>query len=243
MNSRKRSILSIVATGVLVVVLLSLTLFWMRWLVGVQRERLLGPLARQVTIRLSPRLFGSQEKEDPNLQIPSQVLAKMPGSSPLRAGLGVLSYVEALIPGAPPHSYVYRWEAMPDGTKHYYDPSLGLIVYSTAEKMPNADGIDTLRRRVCYAGPEGVGETPDEKLGRFTAPVVDTSWLNPQIVYDGALRRFFAIAWQQRVVHQGPQLPDDGAHRPVQIRVLSRHSLAVRVEIPPSRPGDDSSQA
>jgi hypothetical protein len=226
---------------VIVAVLLSLGLFWMRWFVSLQRDLSLPRVARQVTIRLSPRLFGSQGKDDPNLLVPPQVVGEAQIIFPFLFGLGAQHYLEARMPGGP-NSYVYRWEPKPDGTRHYYDPSLGLIVYETTQKVRDDDGTYALRPLAHYAGPEGVGETPDEKLGRFMSPIADTFWLSPQVVYDRTLRRFFAIDRSNRTVRKGPELADTDSHKPVQIRALSRNSFVVSAKVWPSRQGDDPSQ-
>jgi hypothetical protein len=77
-------------------------------------------------------------------------------------------------------------------------------------------------------GPEGISETADKILGRFIAPITDsTSWGWPRrTVYDKKLRRFFAVDFDNRTVVKGPQLSKDDAHKPIQIGYLHKNNLS-----------------
>jgi hypothetical protein len=225
MNSQKRDTVNVLATGVVVVILMSLGLFWARWLCAVQRADLLPQADRNAVVSLPPSLSRTPAGEDPNARAPRYLKATMPQppSSACLVGLGAPQYIEQRRPGGP-RSFVYRWNSQPDGvTSVYYDPALGLLVYEGTENEQRADGTQASMRLTCYAGPEGIGKRPDEKLGRFLAPVAERFVLDPQVVYDRAVRRFFAVDWFHRTVRKGPQLPEDKTYRPVQIRVLAKN--------------------
>jgi hypothetical protein len=225
MNGLKRATVNVLAAGVVVVILMSAALFWGRWLCAMQRADLLPEADRKAMVELPLSLAWTQG-EDPNVCLPRYLAAEMtprPPSVTCLLGLGAVQYVEQHLPGGS-CSDVYRWNSEPEGaTSVYYDQSLGLIVYQGIEKQPGADGTQALRRFTYYAGPEGIGKQPEEKLGRFRSPVADHSMLQPQIVYDRALRRFFAIEWSEQTVRKGPALLPDDAHQPVQIRTLWRN--------------------
>ena len=159
-------------------------------------------------------------------------------------GLGALHYVWQKVG---PESPVYWWESDLGSPVLYYDSSLGQIVYKTTEAIRQEDGTSTVRHVAYYAGPEGIGVGPDPKYGRFQSLVVDASGLNPQIVYDRVLRRFFAIRWrdQEQTVQQGPPLPEDDPHRPLQIRVLAKRTPLVGASITPGHclRGEDAPRA
>lgn len=237
MDTPRHNPLSVLATGVVVLVLLSLSLFWLRLFVSAQRRGLLPRDARSVGIPLSPRRWGLTETPDPNQPFPGAADAWTSAGAPFLAGLGAPHYVRAQIFGGP-NSYVYRWVPEPDGEQLYYDAVLGQIVYKRTEETRHDDGTRTVRRVTYFAGPDGVGSQPDRKLGRFRSLIADAFCLSPQIVYDRALRRFFAIDWRQQTVQQGPQLPDEDGRRPLQIRVLAKNSDVFRAEIAPNRPKD-----
>ena len=222
MNSQKRNSINIVAMGVVVVILMSLGLFWARWLCALQRADLLPEADRKAAVELPLSLAWTQG-EDPNVRLPRYLTAEMvsrPPSETCLLSLGAPQFVEQHLPGGS-RSHVYRWNwQADDATSVHYDRSLGLIVYQGVERELRADGTQAFRRFICYAGPEGVGKQPDEKLGQFRSPVADGYMLQPQIVYDRVVRRFFAVEWSAQNVRKGPELPPDDAHQPVQIRAL-----------------------
>jgi hypothetical protein len=231
MNSQNRNRLNALATGVVVVILMSLGLFWARWFCAVQRADLLPEADRKAVVELPLSLSRTRVAEDPNASLSRYLTAEMAPPPPMVCliGLGAPQYVEQHLPGGS-RSHVYRWNWQPDGaTSVYYDRSLGLMVYQGTEKEPRADGTQAVRRFTYYAGPEGIGSRPDEKLGQFRSPVADGSMLQPQIVYDRVLRRFFAIEWSTQNVRKGPELPPDDAHQPVEIRTLWRDPVSIKL--------------
>ena len=233
MNARKHNLTNVLAVGVVLVILVSVGLFWLRWFCSVKRDNLLPLEARTLTIPLSSRLFGFPETNDPNGPVPPSVQARMAGRT-LLAGCGAFQYVQTRVPMTP-GSFVYRWDPKPDGLQVYFDSSLGQIVYKGTQLDQEAGGEHVLQHFTYYAGPDGIAETPDTKLGRFTSPVVDQWVLKPQILYDGALRRFFALDWPKRTVRKGPELPSEDTRKPIQIRALSKNPMAANVTIPPTR--------
>jgi hypothetical protein len=241
MTARKHSILNIVVTGMIAVLLVSLGLFWARWLCNVSRGDLLPPAARTATVDLS-RFLEPLAQGDPNRITPWKIEASIPPVPSFLLGLGALQYAEARIPGGFSWS-VYAWKPQRDESRRYYDSSLGLIVYQGEELSHPAEGKYQHRYFTLYAGPEGVGERPDAGLGRFSAPIVDRFASQPQIVYDRGARRFFSIDWSHGgTIRKGPQLRENDEHQPLQIRVLSRNLQRVPL-IPVSSSGRDHSIA
>lgn len=232
MNSQERATVNVLATGVVVVILLSVGLFWARWLCALQRADLLPEADREATVALPLSLSSLQAGEDPNARFERYLTAEMVPRRPsftCLLGLGAVQYVQQHQPGGP-GSDVYRWNSPPnDATSVYYDRCRGLIVYKGVESQQRADGTQAWRWFTYYAGPEGIGETPEEKLGRFNSPVADRYMLQPQIVYDRVLRRFFAIEWSAQNVRKGPELPSDDARQPVQIRTLWRDPVSLKL--------------
>lgn len=230
MKTRRRNAIAILATGALVSILVLLGLFWLRWLVGVWRSNLLPASAREIAVPLSAGQLEPGPTDDPNGTIPYLVHARMLPDY-LYAFLGVLPYLQARPPGFGQRSHVYRWDPKPDGLCVYYDAARGQIIQQGIEEVRDEDGTRTFHRFTRYAGPQGIAETPQEELGRFMAPISDGCVLKPQVVYDRTLRKFFAIDWSERTVRQGPPLPDDERHRPVQIRNLWRSPQALDVGV------------
>ncbi|MEN6576372.1 MAG: hypothetical protein ABFD90_08515 [Phycisphaerales bacterium] len=225
MKPCNRHLINILSTGLLVMFLTLVGLFWARWcchllrLVAVQEE--------VWRVQISPTgLFPFEREDDPNLESPSSAAAQFYAVAGPFAELGAVKYVESHIPEGP-GSNVYRWETEENGLRFYYDPSLCLLV--RAERSDVRDPNGTTRRRYVtrFAGPEGMGETPDERLGRFTSPICDRFDIDPQMVYDGSCRCFFAIHWRDTLVRKGPKLTEKDASRPVQIGDLLKNPLVM----------------
>jgi hypothetical protein len=124
-----------------------------------------------------------------------------------------------------PSPWVYYLD---HGVRLYYDKSLGLMVHSDTESTPQPDGDYVTRRVTTYAGPDGVSEEPNDKLGRFFDPVAGEA-RQPWIMYDRKLRRFFAIDWHHKTVRKGPPLAEDASNRPVQIGLLGKNKEGMQV--------------
>jgi len=237
MQARRYHWVNIVAVGVMTTVLLLTGLFWARSVCGTLRHNWLFQSAPEVRVSLSPLLPWKQQG-DPNLVAPYLVTARPVADAPLIAGLGVAQYVLSRMPGGS-ESYVYRWILEPDGERIYFDRTLGQIVYRGTNKVTGADGKVTLTPFTYYAGPEGVARASEERLGRFVDPIVDWYWPRPRIVYDRGPARFFAVDWTKQTVKQGPELPKDGAYRPVQIGALEKNAEALRTMFVPGAVRDD----
>lgn len=239
MNDQKRNAVNVLATGVVVVILMSSGLFWGRWLCAVERTDLLPRADRKAVVPLPPSLSWTQAGEDPNARTHRYFEARMPHPPTLVClmGLGLPQYLEEQRPEGP-RSHVLKWNSQSNGfSAVYYDSSLGLVVRRGTERTQREDGTHAIRAFTYYAGPEGVGRRPDETLGRFRAPVADRSMLQPQIVYDRVLRRFFAIEWSDQQVRKGPELPRGDTHQPVQIRTPWRNPAFIDL-VPPPEPRD-----
>jgi len=221
MKTRRSSALNAVATGFVVLFLTLIVFFWARWGCESARSKLLPEQARKLDIDASS-LIMPRTKEEPN-GIPCLVHAVMMPEEVPTEGLGVLRYLNAHLPDAP-NSPLYAWGVSGDYPRLYYSRSLGMIVYyfrlpvlqadGTYLTRPIPDGTEVVEEEgVAYAGPKGMGDKPDSKLGRFTDPLVRTAArdIAHQIVYDRGLRRFFVIDWHKKIVRQGPPLPGDVA--------------------------------
>lgn len=227
MDARRYNYINAVATGVLVLILLSSALFWARWYCGQARQMLLPRQLRQV--KTSPsRLLPEEQPGDPNIASFSAVHAEMALPRSLWAGLGAMQYWEARRPRGP-RSHVYAWNPEPGGLRIHYDKSAGRLVYRSTTATRQPDGTSVIKKVVWYAGPEGVGDTPGARLGRFRSPIGAVSVLNGWIVYDSELRRFFKIDWRSRTVIKGPPLPAGGLHRPVDFGELRKNPSCVGI--------------
>ncbi len=173
MNARKHNSVNVLATGTVVVMLVSISVFWARWLCTVKRADLLPPSAHKVTVPIPPGALGVPTGDDPNLTADLSIEAQMPryGFDPV--GLGVLHYVDRQLDGE-----LFwrgnRYDREMDALKLYYDGRLGQIVYKmpkdreeearplTSREMEILTKIDDLRKKV-----EKYGLTAQEVVNKF----------------------------------------------------------------------------
>lgn len=222
------------ATGFVVLVLLSLPLFWIRSACETSLAIMMPDDAKGVRIggeyvRIAKdvRLKGSgsglvpdELENDPNVVRHSYVQASM-RQEPLF--LGIVDYFKARSPGGR-YSNIYYYDKKNDYWM-YFDEEIGQIVYryTDIQRMPDKT---LLRKKVqLYVGPEGISETPDKTLGRFISPIIDSERQYPLRLYDRKLRRFFTVNFYKRTVVKGPRLGKDDSHKPVRIGRLSKNSL------------------
>ncbi len=217
----------IIATGFIVLVLLSLPLFWAIWLC----KGILGdwmPLDyREVQIAPSG-LVPPELENDPNVVQHSHIEAWMGAGA--RFCLGVVDYFQARRPEVG-RSNIYYYNKKDDAWL-YFDERIGQIVchYMAEERMPDKTVLP--KKVQLYAGPEGTSESPDKTLGRFIYPIVDAR-ATPRrallTVYDKKLRRFFTINFKKRTVTKGPELGKGDFHKPVQIGLLWKNASFLRL--------------
>ncbi len=202
MKTRRIHALNVLATGVLVLLVTVLVLFWARWTCESARCGLIPRQAQQVRIPASGRLMGVKAGQDPNAILFRFIATMRPDAVPsLALALGITEYPPVHEPGS------FALPAYRD-PGFYYDRSRGVMVFRSGVEVPQPDGTVTLKNVVAYAGPEEVSDTPDRKVGRFHDPLVRFigGSLDRPIVYDRDLRRFFAIDWRGKTVTQSPPL-------------------------------------
>ncbi len=221
MKARPHYSVEVFATGLLVLVLFSLPLFWARRLCKNLLVDLMPLDWRTVNIELS-RLVPDENENDPNVFARSHVHSHIIHPE-ARQTLGISHYFSSKIAKGR-YSHINLFD--PDSADSVWaclDDDSGQFVFrwTEAQKMP--DGTFMLKKVHLYVGPEGVSEIPNKSLGRFSSVVVDLSDnISPVVLYDQKMRRFFAIDHSQRSVTKGPQLPENDPHRPIDIGLLNK---------------------
>jgi hypothetical protein len=209
-----------IATGFIVLVLLSLPLFWARCFCEAIIFDMMPPHSTEVRIEPSG-LFPPELENDPNVVQRSHVSARMKPGSPFF--LGIVDYFAARVPGMPgvSRSTVYYY-SKGDDAWIYFDPKTGQIVchWTYRERIPENTVFP--EKVQLYAGPEGIAQSPDKALGRFIFPIVDgrATPRRPLTLYDKKLHRFFSVNFTKRIVTKGPELSKDDPHKPIQIGLL-----------------------
>jgi hypothetical protein len=217
------------ATGFVVLALLSIPLFWFRFICRTSLSVNMPGEAKGVFIEPSG-LVPPEFENDPNVVSHSRVSAGISYEPP--QSLGIFEYFIARFPGER-RSNVYFFHS--DRDCMYFDKKSGQIVHIYTEKQIMPDKTTREKEVQLYIGPEGISETPDKTLGRFIEPIIDHGWIENKwvdgrweklrdlILYDTKLRCFFKIDFNQRAVIQGPKLgKNDRHHEPIQIGLLDK---------------------
>ncbi len=241
MKSLINNPVKVFATGFIVLVLLSLPLFFIR---KICEASLLDGMLREVkSVSINPSgLVPDEYENDPNVAIHSQVDARMRLVSPLSSG--ILDYFRVRIPGGR-LSNVYFYGS--DDDCMYFDKKSGLIVchYLDTQVMPDKRRMNKWVQ--IFVGPEGISETRDKALGRFIEPIIDRGVIymiqresREIIVYDKKLRRFFNIALKEGTVTKGPELGKESRHyEPIQIGRLGKTSFSMNWSPPQIKKSED----
>ena len=224
MRSRNNYPIQVIAAGFLVLVFLSLSLFWASWVCKSFLAGIMPMNSRAVEITPSG-LVPAEIESDQYVPGHSGVHAHImdPG---VPETLGIANYLSGKDPEGNRSGVYFLNHKDEDGGWIYFDERTGKINcrWANVERMP--DGTVMLKMVQIYVGPEGISEIPDKDTGRFTSPVVDVSDIGwgQLTLYDKKLRKFFAVKFRKEVEFiKGPQLSEDDSHRPVDIGILSKN--------------------
>lgn len=199
------------ATGVMVLVLFAIPLYWGRFF---SEFLICARMPEEVTrVEVSPSgILPDEIENDPNADRRSRASARMDSES-LFLTLGFVDYFLSRSPGGD-RSDVFYYAL--DGAWMYFDRSAGQIVFRDTywERRDGGGGIER-PTAVHYAGPDGVSKSAGEGLGRFRDPIHVAGASLHHIVYDRKLHRFFAVDGETMTVKAGPELTDTMLPRPL----------------------------
>ncbi|MFC1633225.1 hypothetical protein ACFL5Z_00175 [Planctomycetota bacterium] len=244
MKSVTHSTAQVFAAGFIVLLFISLLLFWIRFLCETSLSERMPGEAQGVGIRPSG-LVPSELEEDPNVVYHSFVGAELNHHSIMH--IGVIGYLTTRFPEGR-HSNVYFIKSDQEYT--YLDKKSGQIVYRDIHSQIMPDKSAQLRLVHLYAGPEGISEIPNQTLGRFIDPIIDRSQLfqakeksviHELIVYDKNLRCFFRMDFDQKTITKGPDVDNTGpVHKPIQIGWLWKNDFSTRINWKPPQIQDSN---
>ena len=206
MKSRINYPIKAIATGFIVLVLLSIPLFWLRCICEVSQLDMLPVEAMEARIEPSG-LVPDEFENDPNIIIHSQASARI--RSEQLETIGVFDYFQARSPGGR-RSKVYLLES--DHEWIYFDKKTGQLVLHYIDKQTTPENSRLVLEVQLYVGPEGISEIPEKTLGRFIDPIIDRSrldWglesLNGLFLYDKELRQFFKFDLNKQTIVKTPR--------------------------------------
>jgi hypothetical protein len=242
MKLSRAYIFNVFTTGFIVLMLFSITLFWLVWLCNLNINSNMDMGAKMLSVRPSG-LVPSEMENDSNVVQPSAVHATYDAMRPIFEGLGIAAYPEDRMPGGPASNlYLFDKSGDVEPDLVYFNKATGQIISSRRHIQKSADGITRSVRLTLYAGPNGISDKPDKALGRFNSLIVSaarTSW-NTWFAYDKKLQRFFAINFLEKTVVKGPEPVKGEPHNPIQIAPLIKYSWVGLYWLPPyvkAKPG------
>lgn len=201
----------VLATGVMVLVLFAIPLYWGRFF---SEFLLCARMPEEATrVEVSPSgILPDEIENDPNADRRSIASARMDVES-LAMSLGFVDYFLSRSPGGDRSDVFYY---VRDGAWMHFDRSAGQIVFRDTY-WDRRDGGGSVERptAVHYAGPDGVSKSAGEELGRFHDPVHVAGASLHHIVYDRTLHRFFAIDCEAMTVKAGAEMTDTILRRPL----------------------------
>ncbi len=218
-----------IATGFVVLILFSISLFWIRFICHTNLFEMMPNDCKSAAITPSG-LLPKEIENDPNVIIHSQVSATLNTTKPLF--FGISDYFMERYPRKYSYILLHTYE---EDEIIYFDKETGLIVchYSFYEKLPDNSKLKKMIQ--FYAGPDGISETPDQNLGRFegiTAQLrafdLKEDQMPEMIIYDKKIRRFFKIDIKNKTITKGPDLEQGDPHNPIRIHYLFKNSFYIK---------------
>jgi len=237
------------AVGVLVLFLLLVPLFWIRFL---SEAGLMIKAEEYNNIARSPSgLLPLDIEKDPNVSENSELFVRMnidDFDRPLE-WLGWTYFFRSMMEESP-RKRIYSHIGSMDMI--YFDKTSGHIVVEL--KLP--DGTEEYKRINLHVGSEGVSENKNAQIGRFYDPIlaVDENgyyeiYHAGLVLYDKKLRRFFIINFKERTIKSGPKLESGDKYHPVQIGDLNKNGRLLMFGFSPPRkkviskiPSEDSDE-
>lgn len=210
----------VLATGVMVLVLFAIPLYWGRFFSELLLYIRMPEEATRVEVSPS-RILPEEIENDPNAVVRSIAFARMHGGPLVLTTLGFVDYFLSRGPGGN-RSDVFYYH--PDKAWMYFDRSTGQIVFRDTYWEQRDSSVSVERpTAIHYAGPEGVSKLAGEALGRFHGPLLVLGRRGHHILYDGKLHRFFAIDRETMTVKAGPELTDVMLRRPLVVGSRQYH--------------------
>ncbi|MFH1371827.1 MAG: zinc ribbon domain-containing protein [Planctomycetota bacterium] len=231
MNARIIHLLNVIATGIVVMALLSVSLFWGRLFFSTHINDFIPESSARIIISPSGLVPGEPapqqvesslrpQREPPGANEPnfefSQVYASMEDKRyVLLSTIGAFwDIVAKTMPYQDVNERVYYWYKN-ENEYLCFDKHNGLII-----RHYKPDSKDRAGKGEYFAGPNGISGIAESSLGRFYDPIITKVWeKGPSRVclYDKKIRRFYVIDFDDSSVEKGMQLTEGDSREPVAI--------------------------
>ena len=205
MNSQKSYSIAVITTGFIVLVLLSIGLYWARLFCTVALDGITPYANRRVRIQPSG-LVDARLENEPNDVIGSYIAAD---TNPKQLSwMGTIDYFNSRLPLGS-KSNVFQYYRLEETRCVYFDKAIGKIVVCKIYREDPDDAKEQgfwVREPLLFVGCKGISPTDNEKDGRFIEPTVDfdTALSSSMVIYDKGPRRFFRADLDTGRITEGP---------------------------------------
>ncbi len=238
MNSQKSYSIAVITTGFIVLVLLSIGLYWARLFCTVALDGI-TPLANR-RVRIQPSgLVNARLENEPNGVIGSYISAD---TNPRQLSwMGTIDYWYSRLPLGP-KSNVFQYYRADETRCVYFDKAIGKIVVCRIYREDADDEKEEgfwVREPELFVGCKGISVSDNEKDGRFVEPTVDfdTALSSSMVIYDKGPRRFFRADLETKQITEGPVDVLDDVGRIAQMGNVAKNRTMIDMAwMPPLRP-------
>lgn len=240
MNARIKNLINVIMTGIFVITVFSLILFWGRFICYSMLIKHTPDHFFKVVISPSGLVrgepvpqrdwsgqiqMGREEPNEPNVQF-SEVYASLDFGRVLDfvSPISTIGFLYDLITDMGSYrdvnERIYYWYDIKTGGYSYFDKRSGLVInyYGYRRNEPNGEKAEL------FAGPNGVSRNPETSLGRFYEPIVAWSQYDGNIdLYDKQMGRFYKIDFTNGNVDKGLQPAEGDGLEPIAMRRISKN--------------------
>jgi hypothetical protein len=204
MNKSNNSRGMVFCVGFIVLIFVSLALFWCRFFFKLAMFNVAGnPIAK-----VQPSGLVDKAIENAPYTKPSHITFGISSDEMMFAGLGMPDYFINNMPFEESvENYFYQStdKKNKNGYAVYYDKGLRQFVYCDMY-FDNSDNR-WIKKIQYYVGPDGVSKEKDDKIGRFVKPIKIGSHYE-RMFYDEGLKQFFRLdirgkRWSSRIGQDG----------------------------------------
>jgi hypothetical protein len=245
MNKQSEKLIKVIATGIIVLILFSLALFWGRLFCNFTLLSNVPESSLRIVIRPSGLVAGEPHPQqvqsepeylkryaqpnEPNFRY-SQMNAQISrGFGPSKSIGTFWDIVDESIKSIyVKDNKIYYWHSEKENNYVCLDKSSGLIIrrHTFSGTEPNDEEISG--QDELFAGPNGISRTVDSSLGRFYNPIVTGGWWgrgdpNRIGLYDKVARRFYIIDFVEGSVSKGLQLAKEDSREPIAIGRIDKN--------------------
>ncbi len=203
MNISRNYPIRVLTVGAIVLLLVSLGLYWGRFVCKVALGYAIPYANRRVRVEPCGLVPSSLEAQGESA-IPSRIAA----DADLRrvVGLGMVDYFDSHLAGGG-NSGVFQYQQGAETLCTYFDAGIGRIVqckiYQEEQDDQDKSGL-WVKEPLFFVGPDGVSVVDSDKLGKFVDPLAEFETASAMLIFDRRAGRLFRADLDARRTLEAP---------------------------------------